>query len=170
MLPGANPFTIHSREDFQHLLNTPLRVISPRGTPLSGMRHAFSCIPQGGLSPPFHLQLAVAHVLNKIWTGDNGLLLRLQGLTITPVLAPVERFSPQRAQTESFPTLGEGEADRLAGRLVCEEAHTVRVLAALGWRPTHTPARVGCMSGTPAQGAAQLPSLCTPGWAAARMA
>lgn len=101
MLPGANPVTIHSREDFQRLLNTPLRVISPRGTPLSGMRYAFSCIPQGGLSPPFHLQLAAAHALNKIWTGDNGLLLRLQGLTITPVLAPVERFSPQRAQTES---------------------------------------------------------------------
>lgn len=63
MLPGATQFTIHSREDFQHSLNTPLQVISPRDTPLFGTRYAFSRIPWRGLSPRFHLQLAAAHAL-----------------------------------------------------------------------------------------------------------
>lgn len=103
MLPGATRFTIHSREDFQHLPNTSLRVISPRSTPLSGTRYAFSCIPWGGLSPPFHLQLIYSARLDSVlWPGRNGLLLRLQGLVTSPDLAPVERISPQRAQTESL--------------------------------------------------------------------
>lgn len=104
MLPGATRFTIHSRDDFRHLPNASLRVISPRSTPLSGTRCAFSRAPWSGLSPLFHLQLSVAHAFFKHGLDFWGYSGFKPGLIQKPALAPDERVSPHRAPRErDFP-------------------------------------------------------------------